>query len=163
MRIVRNETCRTVNGIGEVFFGPLEMGGTYFHPKATHRIDFRFHVESGREYWGSVISERRDRYVLLYTRDSRNNGGRTVPANQKVEWRASLISELDAIIDYEPEEKPEPEPEPEPVKTIDMTPTWSGIVPILLAALENGTDTGKRMAREEITRMARVADEVINR
>lgn len=50
-----------------------------------------------------------------------------------------------------------PEPQAEPL-VIDMTPTWRGILPILLAALEDGTPEGKRIAREEIQRMADAAD-----
>lgn len=44
------------------------------------------------------------------------------------------------------------------VGTIDLTPTWEAILPILLAALEDGTDAGKKIAREELTRMAKAAD-----
>lgn len=44
------------------------------------------------------------------------------------------------------------------VGTIDMTPTWRGVLPLLLAALEDGTETGKAMAREEFKRMADAAD-----
>jgi hypothetical protein len=43
-------------------------------------------------------------------------------------------------------------------KTIDLTPTWTAVLPILFAALEDGTPEGKRMAREEIRQMARAAD-----
>lgn len=42
--------------------------------------------------------------------------------------------------------------------TIDLTPTWQGVLPILLAALENGTDEGNKIAREELRRMAEAAD-----
>lgn len=41
---------------------------------------------------------------------------------------------------------------------IDLTPLWVGILPALLAALEGGTEEGKRMAREELKHMAQVAD-----
>lgn len=44
------------------------------------------------------------------------------------------------------------------MRTIDITPTWVAVLPILLAALENGTDEGKRIAREELQRMADAAD-----
>ncbi len=46
------------------------------------------------------------------------------------------------------------------VRTIDMTPTWAGAVEIYLMALEDGTDTGKEMAREEIRRMAQMLDQI---
>jgi ribosome modulation factor len=45
------------------------------------------------------------------------------------------------------------------VETIDMTPTWAAIVPVLLAAMEHGTDKGRDAARIELTRMAALADE----
>lgn len=42
--------------------------------------------------------------------------------------------------------------------TIDLTPTWQAVLPILLAALEDGTAEGKKIAREELHRMAKAAD-----
>lgn len=44
-------------------------------------------------------------------------------------------------------------------KTIDLTPTWSAILPAFLAVLENGTEKGKEAAREELKRMAQAADQ----
>lgn len=46
-------------------------------------------------------------------------------------------------------------------KMIDMTPTWAAIMPILFAGLENGTPDGKRIAKEELMRLAREMDKVI--
>lgn len=46
----------------------------------------------------------------------------------------------------------------EPV-TIDMTPTWAAVLPILLAGLEKGTAQGRKMSREELARMAQAADQ----
>ncbi len=43
-------------------------------------------------------------------------------------------------------------------ETIDMTPTWSQIVPAFVAALQHGTGDGPRAAREELARMAEAAD-----
>lgn len=43
-------------------------------------------------------------------------------------------------------------------KTIDMTPTWRAIVPVIVAALQNGTPQGQKIALEELLRMADVAD-----
>ena len=43
-------------------------------------------------------------------------------------------------------------------KSFDITPTWTGILPVLAAALQNGTAEGQRMAMEELKRMARLAD-----
>lgn len=45
-----------------------------------------------------------------------------------------------------------------PDGTIDMTPTWLGVLPLFLAAIENGTDAAKTAARQELTRMAKIAD-----
>lgn len=42
--------------------------------------------------------------------------------------------------------------------TIDMTPTWSGLVDSLIAVLEDGTEKGKIIARTEFRRMATAAD-----
>jgi len=42
--------------------------------------------------------------------------------------------------------------------TIDLTPTWQGVLPILIGALEDGTNEGKKLAREELRRMAKAAD-----
>ena len=48
-----------------------------------------------------------------------------------------------------------------PVQTIDMTPTWSAILPALLAALIDGTAVGQGMARKELARMAEIADSYV--
>lgn len=44
-------------------------------------------------------------------------------------------------------------------RTIDLTPTWSGMLPALLAILQDGNDAGKTTARQELARMAKGADE----
>lgn len=44
------------------------------------------------------------------------------------------------------------------VATINATPTWAAVLPLLFAALENGTAEGKRIARAELERMAIAAD-----
>lgn len=46
---------------------------------------------------------------------------------------------------------------PEP-KTIDITPSWPAALQILLAALQNGTPEGKRIARAELRHMAQAAE-----
>lgn len=43
-------------------------------------------------------------------------------------------------------------------KFFDLTPTWSATIPVLVAALQNGTKKGKEMAMDELKRMARYAD-----
>lgn len=46
-------------------------------------------------------------------------------------------------------------------ETIDCTPTWVAILPLLLHALENGTAEGQRTARAELVRMAAIADTAV--
>lgn len=45
------------------------------------------------------------------------------------------------------------------IGTIDLTPTWKAILPVLLHALADGSPLGQRLAKEELTRMAALADE----
>lgn len=47
----------------------------------------------------------------------------------------------------------------ETVETIDMTPTWAGILPALRALIENSNAEGRRTAWAELGRMAALADE----
>lgn len=46
-------------------------------------------------------------------------------------------------------------------KTIDMTPTWESAVKIFMAVLENENASfeGKRVAREELVRLAKIVDD----
>jgi hypothetical protein len=48
-----------------------------------------------------------------------------------------------------------------PAGFVDLTPTWSAVLPILLTALEYGNQAGKASARIELTRMATLADEYV--
>lgn len=48
-------------------------------------------------------------------------------------------------------------PAPAP-RTVDITPTWTTIVPILLAVLENNALQGRAAAEAELRRMAKLAD-----
>jgi hypothetical protein len=43
-------------------------------------------------------------------------------------------------------------------KTIDLTPTWLGILPALVALITDGDAEGRRGAQEELRRMAGLAD-----
>jgi hypothetical protein len=43
-------------------------------------------------------------------------------------------------------------------KFIDITPTWQGLLPALLAVIEHGNAQGRAMARVELSRMAEAAD-----
>lgn len=53
---------------------------------------------------------------------------------------------------------PAAEPEAPARVVVDVTPTWAGLLPALLAVLESGNATGRKMAREELARMAAAAD-----
>lgn len=44
------------------------------------------------------------------------------------------------------------------VGTIDITPTWEAVLPIYMDALEYGQGPGVFAAREELRRMAKLAD-----
>ena len=44
------------------------------------------------------------------------------------------------------------------METIQIKQTWEGIVAALIRILEDGDEQGKKIAREEITRMAKIAD-----
>ena len=48
------------------------------------------------------------------------------------------------------------------VTEIDMTPTWSGILPGLIAMLQNGTHASIQIASEELQKMAKLADQQVS-
>lgn len=48
---------------------------------------------------------------------------------------------------------------PAPVRSLDLTPTWSGMVSTLILLLQNGNGEGQATARAELVKMARLADE----
>lgn len=39
-----------------------------------------------------------------------------------------------------------------------LAPIWAGVLPALIAVLQNGTEEGQRMAARELRRMAEAAD-----
>lgn len=47
------------------------------------------------------------------------------------------------------------------MKTIDVTPSWSEILPALLVLLESGTPESKAFAKKELKRMAALADSYV--
>lgn len=55
---------------------------------------------------------------------------------------------------------PEQAPTTEPL-TVDLAPTWAGTLPIMLAAVQDGTPEGKRIAHAELKRLCRIADELL--
>lgn len=44
------------------------------------------------------------------------------------------------------------------MKTIDITPSWEGVLPTLLILLADAGKEGKKVAHEELLKMARAAD-----
>ena len=50
-------------------------------------------------------------------------------------------------------------PAAENARYIDMTPSWSDLLPALLAILSEGNAQGRRTARIELARMASAADQ----
>lgn len=46
-------------------------------------------------------------------------------------------------------------------KTVDLTPSWESAAEILILVMDNGTEEGKRLAKEEIRNMARAADRAL--
>lgn len=47
------------------------------------------------------------------------------------------------------------------VRTVDCTPTWRGILPMLLLAYADGNANGRKIAFEELGRMADIADDAV--
>lgn len=45
------------------------------------------------------------------------------------------------------------------IKTLDLTPTWQGILPALMALLNDGGEEGRKGAIEELKSMAKAADQ----
>lgn len=45
------------------------------------------------------------------------------------------------------------------IRTVDLTPTWSNIVPMLVLLIEHGNSEGRRTAWDQLYKMARLADE----
>ena len=43
-------------------------------------------------------------------------------------------------------------------ETIDVTPTWAGLLPAMLMVLEQGNAKAKQEIKAELQRMARIAD-----
>ena len=43
---------------------------------------------------------------------------------------------------------------------VDITPSWTALMPCLIAALQNGTQAGQDMARSELMRLASEVDKL---
>jgi len=48
------------------------------------------------------------------------------------------------------------------ITEIDITPTWSGILPAIIQILQNGNAHNIQIATEELTKMAKLADKQIS-
>lgn len=51
-------------------------------------------------------------------------------------------------------------PEIKVTGTIDLTPKWAGLIRVFVAAIRDGTDEGRRIAIDELNRLAAFADEM---
>jgi hypothetical protein len=47
------------------------------------------------------------------------------------------------------------------MRSLDLTPTWSGLLPALVACLQNGTGEGPAIAQAELARLCAFADSAI--
>lgn len=47
------------------------------------------------------------------------------------------------------------------LRMIDLQPTWTQVLPLLITALQQATPAGQRMAVEELERMAKAADHYV--
>jgi hypothetical protein len=170
MKIHRDETARTLSESLTVYFGPVVRASGYWRERGrTHSQAFRFE-HSGREYWGEVVrtfdrnaatGERVSVDVELRTRSGLH--GRALPENQRVMWRAAIrrqfSRDLAAFVESQGAE-PEPVPAgPETAGTVSIESNWATAAGVIEIALMHGTGEGRRMAREELRRMAALADE----
>lgn len=46
------------------------------------------------------------------------------------------------------------------VGTIDITPTWSSLIPVIVAAIQHGTPKGRDAAIVELKRLAKFVDDL---
>lgn len=94
----------------------------------------------------------------MSTYEDRRNLGET--HEEALEERGDIIEAMvEAGLDPDEAEATQQAAERAQVRTIDLTPTWSGILPGLLEVIENGDSFAARdTARAELRRMARLAD-----
>jgi hypothetical protein len=74
--------------------------------------------------------------------------------NDTAHWRAADAKRVEMVAAVRAEAKRQ-------TSSITIAPTWAGTVNALILALEHGSEEGKRMAREELRRMATVADRAV--
>ncbi len=96
--------------------------------------------------------------VTLY-----GEGGRMLPESNLPHVRAAVIAAYVEAFGLLPHDAEHAAPAPikltaKPVQTIDATPSWAGLIPALVAMIENGTAESRALAIEELTRLARSAD-----
>lgn len=100
----------------------------------------------------------------LYTGTYRVHPGDWIKDNNGKEWYyVSLINDV-LIVKADEADKGQYSlhvsrfPDFKIKEDVDITPTWRGMVPLLIIALTQGTDTGKKLATEEMYRLADIAD-----
>ena len=74
-------------------------------------------------------------------------------------WGVTYVNLI--LIKYEDKENQSWRRRGERVDTVDITPTWTSIMPAIIAVLEDGTEEGKKMAREELMELAKNADGIV--
>lgn len=184
MKLATQETLHQIDGAGavlSVYFEPLARAGQYWRENygRTHSQAFRFEI-GGRRYWGEIIRSF-DRKAASGERVSidvelRTDAGkysRAIPENQRIGWRAGLVRQfkrdLAAYVESQganpepvpagPEVAPAASAEPQPAK-VSVAMTWAAAAQIIGVVLTNGTAEGRRMAQDELARMAALADSV---
>lgn len=118
-------------------------------------VSFHYTDASGREYWGTVFVTGT---VELYTRNTRTGTGVLVSQRSKLTARMGLSDTGRYLIQCERKGATQTDAS----GTIDCTPSWTATARMLIALMDNGTDTGKATARAEITRMGALLDRFIS-
>lgn len=91
-----------------------------------------------------IIEEGEGHFWLILERDEYTGTDLSAMERRLYEFQLETPAEIEPA-------KPEP-------RRIDITPTWSGILPALIAIMRDGTHEGQRLAEIELRRMATLAD-----
>lgn len=79
-------------------------------------------------------------------------------ASWRLKGREANAHETEAGLWYVRVEAVQQLPLKREVRTVDLTPTWRGILPLILTAIEHGSHEGRQIALDELNRMADAAD-----
>ena len=140
-------------------------GLAYRVPNKTGQGDHTFTAHARIDYNGKTYSAQvyqtgynLDRLGCLETMLYLN--GRAIPEMHLTALRGALIIAYRETFEPLPAraEHAEPFTADHDRESIDLTPTWSGMLRLLLAAYEGGTFEGRKAAEGELTRMAALAD-----